>query len=83
MRAPTSANPAMPNIRAAALRSLKSYSQLLLRAGTVRAHIAHALEVALEWIAVVPIALIAVAVMLLAAVLYSIIWVVRRLLEGL
>ena len=50
---------------------------------TARAQITYALRVALEWIAFVPIALIAIAVMLLATVLYSIIWFVRRSLEGL
>ena len=70
-------------IRAVALRSLKSYSPLVLRAGTVRAQIIYALEVALEWIALVLTVLIAIAVMLLACLLYPIIWFVRRLLEGL
>jgi hypothetical protein len=47
------------------------------------AQITYALGIALEWIAVVLIAPIVIAVMLLASVLYSIIWFVRRLLEEL
>jgi hypothetical protein len=73
----------MRKIRAVALRPLKSYSHLLPRAGTVRAQIIYALEVALEWIVLVLTVLIAIAIMFLASVLYSIIWFVRRLLEGL
>jgi hypothetical protein len=65
-----------------ALRLLKSNSSLVARAATVRAQITYALEVALEWIALVLTVLIAVGAMLVATVLYSIIWFVQRLLEG-
>ena len=65
------------------MRPLKSYSHLVPLAGTVRAKITYALRVALEWIALVLTVLIAIAIMLLASVLYSIIWFIRRLLEGL
>jgi hypothetical protein len=47
-----------------------------------RAQIIYALQVALEWIALVLTALIAIPVMLLACLLYPIIWFVQRLLEG-
>ena len=50
---------------------------------TVLAKITYALRVALEWTALVLTVLIAVAIMLLASVLYSIIWFIRRLFEGL
>jgi hypothetical protein len=66
-----------------ALRSLKSYWHLLPRAGTLRAQITYALVVILEWIVLVLTVLIAIAIMLLACVLYSIIWFVRRVFEGL
>jgi hypothetical protein len=56
---------------------------LLWRAGTVWGRITYALEVALEWLVLVLTVLSAIALMLLASVLYSIIWFVRRLLGGL
>jgi hypothetical protein len=69
-------------IKAVALRPLKSNSPLVARAATVWAQITYALEVALEWIALVLLVLIAIGAMLLASVLYPIIWIVRQLLEG-
>jgi hypothetical protein len=53
---------------------------LILHAGTFLAQITYALRVALEWIALVLTVLIAIAIMFLASVLYSIIWFVQRLL---
>jgi hypothetical protein len=72
----------MRKIRGVTLRPLKFYSPLIPRAGTARAQIICALRVALEWIALVLTVLIAIALMLLACLLYPIIWFVRRLLEG-
>jgi hypothetical protein len=65
------------------LRRLKSYTYWLAHAEIVRALITHALEIVLEWISFVLIAVIAIVVVLLSSVLYATIWFVRRLLEGL
>jgi hypothetical protein len=77
-----SANSGCGKLGAVALRPLKSTSRLVARAANVRAQITYALGVALEWIALVLTVFIAIGVMLVASVLYSIIWFVRRLLEG-